>query len=256
VAEARRPSSGTRRRLTTGALSVLGHLGVLAALLAAQPAPPRFAEPAPILVQLVAPPTPPAPPALTPAPDPKPTPPAKTPEPPKKPTKPPPPRHVARRTPARAHAVPIPAGDKRGPSGDSLVSDAELAGASTAGGGGGGGGECNMTRRLQAALRKDRLVQAAAAEAHQGQGLGGKAIRVWNGDWVRHGEQDGNGLAAVREAIMWEVGFAPAACRAERVHGLVLISLNDAPGAARLVVGSGDWRWSDLLRRRGPAAQE
>lgn len=113
-----------------------------------------------------------------------------------------------------------------------------------------------MTRRLQTALRKDRLVQAAAAEAHRGQGLGGgKAIRVWNGDWIRHGEQEGNGLAAVREAIMWEVGFAPAACRAERVHGLVLISLNDAPGAARLVVGSGDWRWSDLLRRGGVARE-
>ena len=79
-----------------------------------------------------------------------------------------------------------------------------------------------MIRRLQTALRKDRLVQDAVAQAHQG-----KAIRVWNGGWVRHGEQEGAGLAAVREAIMWEVGFAPEACRKEAVHGPILISLNE-----------------------------
>ena len=77
---------------------------------------------------------------------------------------------------------------------------------------------------LQAALRKDARVRAAVAEAHRG-----RALRVWNGDWVRHGEQEGNGLAAVREAIMWEVGFAPVACRNEPVRGLVAISLNDGP---------------------------
>ena len=100
-----------------------------------------------------------------------------------------------------------------------------------------------MAGRLQAALRKDTLVQAAAAQAASG----GKAMLVWNGDWVRSHGQDGAGLAAVREVIMWEVAFAPKACRGEGVHGLVLLSMNDAPGAARLVVGSGQWHWSDLL---------
>ena len=63
-------------------------------------------------------------------------------------------------------------------------------------------------------------------------------------------DEDGKGLAAVREAIIWEVAFAPAACRTQPVHGLVLISLNDAPGAPRLVVGSDRWRWSDLTSVR------
>ena len=132
------------------------------------------------------------------------------------------------------------------------MSDAELASAGTAGSGtGSGGGECNMTRRLQTALRKDRLVQAAVAEAHRG-----KAIRVWNGDWVRHGDQEGHGLAAVREAILWEVAFAPKACRAEPVRGLIMISLNDSPGAAKLVVGQAAWRWSDLLRSRAAVTRQ
>ena len=43
------------------------------------------------------------------------------------------------------------------------------------------------------------------------------------------------------------------ACRTAPVHGLVLIALNDAPGSARLVVGAGDWRWSDLLGAHGGA---
>jgi hypothetical protein len=126
-----------------------------------------------------------------------------------------------------------------------MLSEAETAGASTAESGGGGGAGCNMARWLQGRLRKDPLVQQAMADAHAP-----RPLLVWNGDWIRHGEQDGNGLAAVREAIMWEVGFAPIACRAEPVHGYVLISLNDSPGAARLAMGAGDWRWSDLLSAR------
>jgi hypothetical protein len=238
-----------RRRLITAAFSLAGHAAVLFALLSAQTFPPRVLELAPIAVELVN--APPAPPAPKPAPD-APAPPT----PKKKPTpaKPPPPRNIARRTPLPPppDVEPLAAGD--GPTADGVaeVSDAELAGAATAGSGSGsGGGECNMTRRLQAALRKDRLVQAAVADAHQGLGGGGKAIRVWNGDWVRHGGQEGDGLAAVREAIMWEVGFAPEACRTQRVHGLVAISLNDTPGSARLVVGSGEWRWSDVLFSAG-----
>jgi len=218
---------------------------VLLALVNAQPTPLVAVEPPVIAVELVEPPPPVVTPPTPPTPEPPdPAPPVKAPPKPEKPKPPPPPRIAARpaRTPPPPDVVPIAAG----PSADGVseVSDAELAGAATAGSGA-GGGACNMPRRLQAALRKDRQVQAAVAEAHRG-----KAIRVWNGDWVRHGAQEGAGLAAVREAIMWEVGFAPEACRTERVRGLVMISLNDAPGSARLVVGSGQWRWSDLLFSR------
>jgi hypothetical protein len=107
-----------------------------------------------------------------------------------------------------------------------------------------------MARRVQAALRKDPRVQAAVADAHRAAGPTSKALFLWNGDWIRSRGQEGEGLAAVREAIMWEVAFAPEACRAEPVHGLVLFSMNDGPGSAGLVVGSGNWHWSDMLRPR------
>ena len=127
-------------------------------------------------------------------------------------------------------------------------SDAQVAGAATAGSGPGGGQGCDMARRLQAALRKDARTQAAVAEAVRAPAT--STLFVWNGDWIRSRGQDGAGLAAVREAILWEVGFAPQACRGEPVHGLVLFSMADNPGAARLVLGADDWRWSDLLHPR------
>ena len=76
------------------------------------------------------------------------------------------------------------------------------------------------------------------------------ALLVWNGDWVQSGGEDGKGLSAVREAIAWEVGFAPAACRAESVRGFILFTLTEAPGAPRLAIGAPAWRWADLLGAR------
>ena len=61
--------------------------------------------------------------------------------------------------------------------------------------------------------------------------------------------RDEEGLAGIREAIILEVGFAPAACRADPMRGLVVISLNDT-GSARLALGTRAWRWSDLLFAR------
>ena len=125
-------------------------------------------------------------------------------------------------------------------------------GAGGAGGGGGGsgdGGGCDMVRELQNALRGDADVRAAIASAHSAAGPG-RALLVWDGDWRQTPGQSGKGLAGVRQAIALEVAFAPQACRRETMRGLVLITMSDAPGAARVVLGTGSWRWNDLLRQR------
>jgi hypothetical protein len=123
-----------------------------------------------------------------------------------------------------------------------VMSDAQLAGAARAGDGGGGG--CDLARAVQQALRRDTLVHSAVMEANRL----GKASLLWNGDWVRSGGQDGKGLAAVRQAVTWEVAFAPQACREARMHGLVVLSLADQ--RTRFAIGAGDWRWADLLGLR------
>ena len=138
-----------------------------------------------------------------------------------------------------AAAVAAPAPDM-----SDVLNETQLAGAADAQGesaGGGGGGDCNTARIVQQALRRDPLVHTAVEDAHRL----GKAVMLWNGDWVRSGEQEGKGLSAVREAIIWELAFAPKACREKQVHGLVVLSLSD--GSTRFAIGAGDWRWSDLL---------
>lgn len=227
-----------RRRLVVWGVSAAAHGLVILALVAAPaPAPPPMEAPEPVAVALVAPPPrPPDPPA----PEPKPAPaPAKA-----EPKVAPPVKRIPVRRPVAVQAPVAPLVVASGPSSEGEVSDAELAGAATAGAGS-GGGSCDMAGRLEAKLRKDARVRAAVSDVQVG-----KALRVWNGDWVRHPGQEGNGLAAVREAIMWEVAFSPEACRREPMRGLIQLSLSDAPGSPRIVVGAGAWRWSDLLSRR------
>ena len=90
-------------------------------------------------------------------------------------------------------------------------------------------------------------VLAAAERAQDEFGPGG-ALLIWDGDWLRSRGQDGKGLASVRQAVAVEVAFAPAACRAPPVRGLVVISLTDRPGGPRVALGRDRWRWSDLTR--------
>lgn len=232
---------------------------MLLAIFAARPEPLAPPEPEPMVVQLVppAPPPPPPPVEAPPAPEKTSNPggaPATSPEPVPDPPKPkPPPKRKPTPAPPPKEMKPIPASDAPTPAPRIELTDAQIAGAITAGSGSGdgtgagggsgaGGGACNMPRRVQNALRKDPRIRQAVAEAHSG-----RPLVVWQGDWVRHGTQEGAGLAAVREAIMWEVAFAPEACRREAVRGVVLISLNDGPGAARVAMGDASWRWSDML---------
>lgn len=233
-----------KRSYVTGAAWSVGCHGlIVAALLTAHgEAPPKHVEQAPIVVTMIE----------MPKPIPPPPPPAETKAPPR--AKPPPPRTtlVTPKPAARTDVKPLPAAKApvaqvasvAAVSGSGM-SDSQIAGAGTADGGGAGAG-CDMARKVQSALRRDSLVRHAVSSSS------GKALMVWDGDWVRGNSEDGKGLAAVREAILWEVAFAPAACRKQAVHGLVLISLDGAAGPVRLGIGSGEWRWSDLLTpRRG-----
>ena len=158
-------------------------------------------------------------------------------------TREPPPRLQSRPAASLAAASPLTQGDA--PMADAAgVSDGELAGAAAASG---AGGACDMAGRIQDALRKDPLVREAVA------GFEGRAVKVWNGDWVWIDGEEGKGLPAVRQAIMWEVAFAPADCRSTQMRGLIVVSV-PAPGGgvARIALGAPQWRWRDLLTQAAP----
>jgi hypothetical protein len=246
------PTPRSRRRakadgLVAGGLSLAAHGVLLLAVATIRVAPPTPPEPEPITVALYQPPPPPPEEPKT-APQPAGAPaPVKVSQ-PKLPVRPP-------RLVPPPQVEPLPAKPAPRPSVVAELGDAELVGAATAGigsgaggdGSGAGGGGCNMVRLLQDALRKNPRVRAALTQVHPEAAAKGKAVLVWNGDWVQSPGQEGKGLAGVRELIMLEVAFAPKDCRDDPMRGLVLISLSDAPGAPRLALGSRTWNWSDLL---------
>jgi hypothetical protein len=258
LAALRNPRRVWARRIGTGVVSVAAHLLLFLALMTTQPAPPIVIPPDPIEVALMKLPKEEAPkgPAKGPAPAKKIAPPKAKPTPKPKPPKPLARRLVARQVPpAPTKVVPLDAGEVETVPAPPQPSAALLAGATTAESGGGGSGgagrNCNMVRWLQNKLRSDPAVHAALREAHQSDWAGGRPVWVWNGDWVRSPGQEGAGLAVVREAVIWEVGFAPEECRKDPMRGLVVISMNDNPGAAKMAIGAGEWRWTDLLHARG-----
>ena len=231
-------AAAARGRMVAVVVSTAFHAALIAGLISARAQPLRRVEASPppmVMVTFTPPPVPPPPPKPA---TPKPS-----------PAKPPPPPSIARRVPApRRPDSPAAAKTAKVAAVASLDTGSELSEGQLAGAGdadsGPPGGACNMAKRVQTALRNDPLVRAAVV------GQAGKATLVWNGDWVRGHGEDGKGLAAVREAILWEVGFAPEACRHQSVHGLIVLSVNGAGGTTRLALGAGDWRWSDVLRMR------
>ncbi len=221
------------------ALSIAGHVAVLLALFWTPHAKPRPPGEDFVMVSVIAAPAPAPAPSAAAKPKVKP---AKMPtvKPVKAPVKPP--RQAPSPIAAKAPAAPT----------APELSDAQLAAATTArtgsgsgSGAGSGGRDCNMVQWLETALRRDPEVQTAMAAAHRG-----RPMLVWDRRWIRSQGEDGEGLAIVREAMMVHIAFAPAACKADPVRGLVLISLNDTPGAPKLALGAGDWRWTDLLGGR------
>ena len=248
-------SPGARRRLgRTGRLGVAGvsvaaHIALFA-LLSLQAVPPQPEELPPVAVEMVqgfnlA--------EAEPAPDPAPP----TPEPPA-PAPPPPPapvtvRAIARPAPAvRPNVETIAAAEVASEAVGIELSAGQLAGATRAGSGA-PGRACDMVEWLQNQLRRSARVQSVVASAHLAASPAARrGMMVWDGDWVRMPGQDGHGLAGLREAIMMEVAFAPAACRADPISGLVLLSLDDGPSAPKIVIGAPRWQWSELLTpRRG-----
>ncbi|MDX9997483.1 MAG: hypothetical protein RBS50_05960 [Phenylobacterium sp.] len=265
-ADRRGGAARRRRRLLALPISLAAHAAVGLAIYQARPEPLAMYEEQALALSLVeprliVPPPPPPQPEPEPAPDAAepadPAPPsADAPVPTPSPDKPKPLRKARLAKVVPPDVAPLFAGKAQTDAvgvADTIrpgngLSDGEIAGARTAGSGGSGGG-CDMVELLQKALRRDAEVQAAIAREHAA--LAGKAINLWAGDWVRSSGQEGKGLAGVRQAIIMEVGFAPAACRNETVNGRVLISMSDRPGAPRIVLGSDAWRWNHLLHAEG-----
>ena len=231
---------GHKRRVTFATLvSVVGHVAILVGISWRLTPDPREAEPDAVSVALVDFGAPdPAPAAAPPAPAKAAPTPKAAPAPRPQPT----PAKARPAPPAPTPALVSVAATAPSPNPSAQLTDSQIASAARAASGAGsgtGGRPCDMLTFLQAELRKDNRVRNAVMAAR----TGGRPAYVWNGEWLVSPGEEGEGLAVVRQAVMVEVAFAPEACRADPVQGLVMIDLD----GARIVFGAGRWRWSDLL---------
>ena len=277
MSPARRGPARRRRRTWAWApalaLSLSAHLVMFLALVSAPEAPLGILPPEPeqraVVVTLTRPPPPPPPAPVIADPPAGPAKPEPAAAPSPAPPRPVPARAAPRPRPARTpppNIPTLPASPAPFVAPMTVLGEAQLAGALTAGagqgagagsgsGGGGGsgaaaGGACDMVRRLQDALRADPEVRDAVARAHRAMPASGAAILVWDGDWIQDPGQAGKGLAGVRQAIALEIAFSPRECRTQPMRGLAVIAFADGPGAPRLALGEASWRWSDLLGAR------
>ncbi|HEV7229236.1 hypothetical protein [Brevundimonas sp.] len=266
-----RQGSGAGRWSAALALAVGVQAAMILGLSLRRPeaAPP---QPPVTLIELMAP-EPPPPPQPPPAPAPDEAPAAEgpaagsseaapAPEPARAPVPAPRPPVAARKTPPSPEVPTRPAAAEATPSVPDLpvIGGARLAGALRAGGGGSGGGaggggpggdgaggSCDMIGRLERALRDDLELRRAVATTLTARGAAGQAVLVWDGDWLQSPGQAGKGLAGLRQAVAVEVGFAPRACKDETVRGLAVVSLDGTANGPKVALGTGAWRWRDLL---------
>ena len=112
----------------------------------------------------------------------------------------------------------------------------------------GGGDRCGLGEWLQATLQNDPDVRVALSQVPRGARSVANAVMLWNGAWVEARGYDGRDtLAPIRRMIADGLRTAPSQCRDEVMTGPRFIAVGDSAQTTVLAVGSGLWRWSDLL---------
>lgn len=132
--------------------------------------------------------------------------------------------------------------------GDPVEVGAPLQATLAAASAGGGGDACRLGDRLQGVLQANTAVRAAIARIPAEKRSVSNAVNVWNGRWLALG--DGGGV--IQAAVNDYVAAAPERCREEAVSGPSLLPIAGEPKPTILVLGSGLWRWSDLLTDAAP----
>lgn len=110
-----------------------------------------------------------------------------------------------------------------------------------------GGEDCGLEEGLRQALQRDPAVQAALTRTPPSARSVANAVMVWDGRWVSRRELHASALEPVRRTIVAKVESATPACRQALNQGPRFITISGAADTTVLAVGSGAWRWSQLL---------
>ncbi len=109
---------------------------------------------------------------------------------------------------------------------------------------------CNLTGMLATALAQSSEVQQGLAELPTEQRSVANAIDLWDGQWPEDSSSGGKGL--LRALLVKAVTAARPDCLTVANHGPALFLIPDSHTTVVLAVGSGDWRWGDLITPSDP----
>jgi hypothetical protein len=116
------------------------------------------------------------------------------------------------------------------------------------------GGACDLTAPVQEALRTSEAVQAALPMLPRPSRSVANAVMIWDANWVAFADApDLSVRDTIRDAIAGTVAVASEECRLQMQGGprLLILPLGDTQTIV-LALGSGQWRWQDLLDTARP----
>lgn len=114
------------------------------------------------------------------------------------------------------------------------------------------GGGCSIEPLVQESLGGDAGVRAALASVPRDQLSISYAIQLWDGDWAPLATADGVDVSSpIRTVVAEAVDAAPPRCRNQLNEGPRFFIVATGDNTVTVVVlGSGSWRWRDLLPSR------
>ena len=115
------------------------------------------------------------------------------------------------------------------------------------------GGACDLTDPVRAALLESALVQDRLTRMPRAHRSVANAIMVWNTEWIVLDHRlDFEALDAIRDVVAGTVAAASETCRLQGQNGPRLMIIPIADTSIVLAIGSGQWRWQDVLQTARP----
>ncbi len=113
-------------------------------------------------------------------------------------------------------------------------------------------GGCTLARDAGAAIQQDAAAMAELDALPPTIRTSADAVMLWNGEWLDQGAMPKTGHAgSLRRVVEQVVADAPVECRDAEAIGPVFIPIAERDHTVMIVIGSGIWRWANLL---APAA--
>jgi hypothetical protein len=110
------------------------------------------------------------------------------------------------------------------------------------------GTTCDVAETLVRAFAENESVKGMLARIGPQSRSVANAIMFWDAEWVElPGDAPKEAIDALRQGILEGVRAAPAECLAQDLAGPRFIFVGDTGSPTMLVIGSGTWRWEQLL---------